>query len=198
MTSSAYLAQLRALMPPGEAWDTSPGSEMGAILSGISKEFVRVDTRAADLLRERHPRTAVELLPEWEAHYGVPTIPGSTIEQRQIIVAWYHSHGGDIKMPHYAELAELFGYTATIAGYTEAMCEWYCCDDDFWEEPWLPASAGLAGAGDTLAAEDRLLPWIWEVTITAIPAVLPAPTIEELINDLRPAHIHVNYRYPEA
>jgi hypothetical protein len=61
------LRDLIGLLPRGAAWNTSPDSYLGRLLTGLAAEFDRVEARAADLQREAFPLTADELLREWDA-----------------------------------------------------------------------------------------------------------------------------------
>jgi len=197
MTAADFLDQLRALLPQGEAWHPEPGTEQGAILTGLSKEFARIDSRARDLLRELNPATAVELLPEWEELYDVPAIAGATLQQRQTIAAWYHSHGGDIKQPYFVELATALGYAIRIDEYKAPIIGFFAIGDMLVFEEWQEFSAGVSGAGDSLGMESTpaLLPACWLVVVQAAPATLPEPTLEEIMADIKPAHIHLNFIY---
>lgn len=158
----------------------------------------RAGNRIDLLLPEMFPGSTVALLDRWEALYEIIPPEGATVQQRQAALLVRYRTKGDIKKPAFILLAAALGYTIRIDDYLEAQADWLCADDDLWEEPFMVASAGLSLAGDYLAQADVILPFIWEVVVEAVPPVIPSPTIEELINDLKPAHVHVNYRYPEA
>lgn len=82
---------LRQLLPPGVLFDEIPAdSVLAKLLKGLSLEFERVEARAADLVAEMDPRTAIETLPEWERAYGlpdvrVPVLPATTAGRRAAI-----------------------------------------------------------------------------------------------------------------
>jgi len=67
-----YHDQLRALLPPGPAWDAELVPEVDAALRGLSPELARIDARSADLLNEADPATFDELLPDWERVMQLP------------------------------------------------------------------------------------------------------------------------------
>lgn len=67
-----YLAQMRALLPPGPAWDAEQVPELEALLSGLAPVFADLDARAGHLLDEMHAGTVSELVPDWEAVMGLP------------------------------------------------------------------------------------------------------------------------------
>jgi len=56
----------RSLLPPGRAWTAAPGTFLYQLLLGTSDELSRVSDRAANLVEESDPRTAFELLPDYE------------------------------------------------------------------------------------------------------------------------------------
>src|SRR4051812_34799723 len=63
-----YLAQL----PSGAVWPRDPATESVAFVRGLTKEFARIDDRAAQLLLEMDPRTTTELIDDWERVTGLP------------------------------------------------------------------------------------------------------------------------------
>lgn len=70
-TVESYAGAMRALLPPGKLWRFIGESVIGKLLLGCAEEFVRIDQRAADLLNESDPTTALELLPEYEGELDV-------------------------------------------------------------------------------------------------------------------------------
>lgn len=84
MTAEAYARMLKALLPSGKIW------RLNAVLEDIflanGDELARVDARAFTLMTESDPRTADELLPDFERVldlYG----SGTEAERRAIVVA---------------------------------------------------------------------------------------------------------------
>ena len=68
-----YVDALAALLPTGPAWPREYDSTLdGAARRPVAQIWGDVDGRAADLLEiESDPRTTTELLPDWEAAYGL-------------------------------------------------------------------------------------------------------------------------------
>jgi uncharacterized protein YmfQ (DUF2313 family) len=64
-----YGALLDALLPGGPAWRDDLTAR---ILEAWAEEFSRLDARVAQLIEEADPRTADELLSEWERLLGLP------------------------------------------------------------------------------------------------------------------------------
>lgn len=195
LTAEAYLEQFLVLLPGGPAWPRDPDGDLGRTLLGLADEFARIDGRAQDLLREFHPATAVELLPEWEAEYQITPPAGATIEARQQVASWRHTAEGDIKKPGLVALAAWLGYTIRIEDCIPSMAGWLCAGDELLEEPWMEFNAGVSDAGDYLAQEDTILPWIWRVIVLAVPATPPTPGLEEVLRAWGPAHIQMNFDY---
>lgn len=71
-TAADYLAQMRALLPPGPAWDAEQVPELATLLEGLAPVFAGLDARAVQLLDEMHGGTVSELVPDWEAVMGLP------------------------------------------------------------------------------------------------------------------------------
>ncbi|MBX8516796.1 YmfQ family protein [Pseudomonas cichorii] len=71
-TASQYAEQLRALLPSGPAWDPERVPELQQVITGLSREFARIDGRAFDLLNEMDPAGISELVPDWERVMNLP------------------------------------------------------------------------------------------------------------------------------
>jgi hypothetical protein len=84
--SSAYARMMTALLPPGRVWRVTAQSLLSKLLAASADELGRVDARAADLLDESDPSTAVELLPEYERELGLDS-SGTTAERQARVVA---------------------------------------------------------------------------------------------------------------
>ena len=172
-------------------------------LGGMHDDDVTVDGAALDraqelidaFLVEMFPGTAVLLLDRWEALYEIVPAEGATIAERQAAVQARHLRKGDIKKPFFVLLAADMGYTIRIDDYTPSMADWLCAGDEVIEEPWDYFSAGLGMAGDYLAQENVVTPWIWKVVVLASPPTPPSPSLETVLNDLKPAHFQLNYEY---
>ena len=98
LTADAYLGQVQALLPPGLAWTREQDAVLTLLLQGLAEELARVDGRADDLVDEADPRTALELLQEWEAVCGYPDEcleSGATPQERRAaVVARLTARGG--------------------------------------------------------------------------------------------------------
>jgi hypothetical protein len=116
-------------------------------------------------------------------------LPASNDLIKIIPVKW------DIKKPFYIMLAASAGYTIRIDDNIPSMTDWMCIDDCILEEPREDFSAGLSLAGDYLSQENVVTPWIWEVVVITSPLSPPVPSLEEFMNDLKPAHMQLNFTY---
>jgi len=173
MNEQAYLAQLQALLPPGPAWTREPDANLTRILSAWAAELARIDARADDLLNEADPRTARELLPDWERVAGLPDpcMPAaSTLEERRNRLVQHLTTIGDQSRAFYLSVAERIGYQGvTIEEFRPFMSGRSRCGDAlngpatvrfYWRvhvpEPrvaWF--RAGTARCGDRLGAIRR-------------------------------------------
>ena len=86
LTAEAFGRMMKALLPPGRAWRLKASGVLSKALLGASDELVRVDGRSVDLLVESDPRTADELLPEFESNLDLPS-DGTLDERRNRVVA---------------------------------------------------------------------------------------------------------------
>ncbi len=71
-TADQYADQLLALLPSGPAWDPEQVPQLQQIITGLSREFARIDGRAFALLNEMDPASVSELVPDWERVMNLP------------------------------------------------------------------------------------------------------------------------------
>lgn len=120
LTSADYLESLQALLPQGFAWPRAADATLTRLLLAWAGELARVDARAADLVEEADPRTASELLADWERVAGLPDpcvaafgVTQAAGERRAALVARLTAIGGQ-GAAYYVALAAALGYTITI------------------------------------------------------------------------------------
>jgi uncharacterized protein YmfQ (DUF2313 family) len=117
----AYAGALLALLPKGQAWPKSDGTTLTLTIDGLAQYWGFVDSRAADLLeRESDPRYTVELLPDWEAAWGLPDPCLSeplTMGERRTMLLQRMTLLGSQSRPWFYEVAAQLGYTITIGEY---------------------------------------------------------------------------------
>lgn len=88
-TAEDYASMLAALLPQGKLWQllvAAMGSLLDKLLLGCADELARLDQRVQDLLNEADPRTALELLPEYERELEVAGAV-DLVERRGRVVA---------------------------------------------------------------------------------------------------------------
>lgn len=192
MTEDQYLAQLQALLPPGSAWPHDADTDLTRLLSANAIELVRVSARADQLLNEADPRTASELLSDWERVAGLPdpcVTADLTVDQRRAsLVAKLTSLGGQSRA-YFIALAESLGYAnSTITEYRPMTCNDTCndalnsADDRFVWQINLTQQGGtfIANCGST--CDSPLQAWGDEA-------------IECQISRYKPAHTNVIFAY---
>jgi hypothetical protein len=90
-----------------------------------------------------------------------------------------------IHWPFYIALAASLGYKSAF----------YNAVPD--SAAWSYFSAGVSGAGDSLASGDDYSPWTWLVVISS-PGGASVPSLEAILTDLAPAHILMLFSYVNA
>lgn len=164
-----YADQAARLLPPGVAWTRDAESRLRALLEGLAAAYGNVHERALDLVDEADPRTALELLADWERFLGLPdpceTIAPTTVLRRAAIVAKLTGVGGQTPA-HFVALAQALGYDVEIGDveeFTPFRVGVGRCGDRIWGIDWAHAwrvhaseatptffRAGEASAGDPL------------------------------------------------
>lgn len=113
----AYAEQLRQLLPQGPAWRFAPDGTFAGLLGALADEFARIDARAGALAEEADPRSALELLPDWERIAALPdTCTGApdTATERQAALHQKLTRPGAQNAAAYVELAARAGYAIEI------------------------------------------------------------------------------------
>jgi uncharacterized protein YmfQ (DUF2313 family) len=192
-TAAEYREQLKALLPPGQAFPRDPGTTLHDLLDGMSIELSRLDGRASVLPQEANPATSLELLPDWERVAGLPDKCSGALEEtlqgrRNALLTKLTSTGGQ-SSAYFIELAASLGYTVTI-------------------EEFRPFRAGVSVAGDLLTNGPWVHTWLIrapEASITEFRAGLSAAgerlrtwgndALECKINQLKPAHTVALFAY---
>lgn len=196
--SSAYVDQLRSLLPPGAAWNAKAGSTLAGLLSGFASELARIDARGVDLIEEADPRTANELLVDWERLLGLPdTCTGvpETARERQAAAHQKLTSTGGQTIAYFIELAAKTGFLIEIEEHRPALVG-TTCDTPIYGESWafawtvhvLPFDGYLQGEVPVAVAE------------AGDPVGIPlrgwgALDLECLIGRARPAHTNVLFAY---
>lgn len=159
----SHLRLLQGLLPQGPAWGREDDATLTRLLAVWAVEFARVARLTDAVLLEMSPRTAVELLGEWERLLGVEA-PSDDLETRQREVAVRFSHRGGCSRQYFIDLAASLGRSMTI-------------------EEYQPLAVGFA-AGD--ACVGQAWQWAWTVhvdgpedavLVTAIRRDAPAHTV---------------------
>lgn len=194
-TAAEYREQLKALLPPGQAFPRDPGTTLHDLLDGMSIELARVDARAGVLLKEANPVTSAELLSDWERVAGLPDKCSGTLEEtlqgrKKALLTKITSAGGQ-SAEYFIELAASLGYMVAI-------------------EVFRPFRAGASVAGDPLTNGPWAFTWLIrapEVSITEFGSGLSTAgerlrtwgndTLECKINQLKPAHTIALFAYGE-
>ncbi|MBI1407287.1 MAG: DUF2313 domain-containing protein [Caulobacter sp.] len=88
--TDAYAAQLMGLLPTGPAWSRDRDVGLGDLLTGMAAELARFEARTDDLIEEADPRTAFEMMEDWERVLGLPdpcTVAATSLSARRV-AAW--------------------------------------------------------------------------------------------------------------
>jgi uncharacterized protein YmfQ (DUF2313 family) len=190
VSAEAYTQAQHALLPPGLFQALGPN--FLKLLDVRSEMLVRVHLRGDDLLREMDPRSAYELLPDYERVFGLPDPCApealSIADRRGAVIAKYTDAG--LQTPaFFIQQAEAMGYAgAALEEFELCTCE-SDCEDTLYSQPWLhtfmlhlPADPPALGATCEGSCEDFL-------------GAPPNTVIECLINRLKPEHTTALFHY---
>ncbi|MEW6612715.1 MAG: putative phage tail protein [Pseudomonadota bacterium] len=192
LSAADYTAQLQALLPQGAAWPRDADATLTKLLRALAEELARVDARAEDLLDEADPRTAYELLADWERVAGLPdpcTPAGASLEARRLSLVQRLTMLGGASRQYFIDLAAALGYAgATVSEFRPFSCTSECDDAlnpaPAWPHAWqlnLPAT--------------RITPATCTSGCDAYLAVWGDSTLECVVERLKPAHTEVLFTY---
>jgi uncharacterized protein YmfQ (DUF2313 family) len=120
MDVTDYQQQLVALTPIGHAWNTEKNSDYKKLLTTFAEGLARLDKHTEKYLKELDPRTATDLLPEWERLLGLPDVcsPGNqTLQQRREVAHSKFIQKGGQSKKYFMGQAKSLGYDITINTY---------------------------------------------------------------------------------
>lgn len=195
-TERQYASQLAALLPRGPAWSLAADSNLMLLLNAFAAEFARLDARAHQLLDETDPRTAYELLGQWENVLGLPdacTAAATSLGARQAACWRKLAFVAGQTPAFYIALAASIGFEVEIHEFDPDV-------DDY-----DGTLTGLLGGGRYR--------YVWRVHVlnagdfSYFRAGDPvggrlvegdgAIDLECVLSSAKPAHTHVVFSYPE-
>lgn len=177
MTEDDYLHQLQQLLPQGAAWPRDPDALLTKLLHGLAAEFARLDGKADQLLLEMDPRTADDLLEDWERLLGLPDEcagGGDTVEARRLAAFQKLTELGGQDAGYFIGIAAALGFTAVVLEHR-------------------PARIGDE-IGDLLYGE--AWQFHWTLAVSAEAGDVDHAVLECVISRARPAHTTVSFTYP--
>lgn len=193
LSGADYRQQMQALLPQGAAWPRDEDAQLTQLLRALAEEYARVDGRAIQLVEEADPRTAAELLTDWERVAGLPDNCSGLLAEtqqgrRHDLVSKLVSQGGQSRA-YFVELARAMGFTVKISEYR-------------------PFRVGVAHAGDQLSNGDWRHTWSvrapinttvkFRVGVSAVGEPLALwgnASMECRIRHYRPAHTNLFFSY---
>lgn len=196
-TADDYAGQLLALLPTGPAWPRDREASFGELFTGMAQEMARLDARIDALLEEADPRTAFEMITDWEHLLGLPdpcTAAATTLSARQVLAWRKLAYQAGQTKAFYIALAASLGIEIEIHEFDPDVDDHDPSLTPFiaggkyryvWRVHVLTQTdytvfrAGAGSAGDPLVEGDSL-------------------DIECVITNAKPAHTHVIFTYEEA
>ena len=147
-----YRATLAGLLPRGLAWSRAEESNLQRLLQAYAVELATVDERVAKLREEGDPRTALELLPEWEKLLGLPspcTGPIEDLASRRHAVEAKLTREASASLEFLEEFAGRLGYLVDVVEFRSARMGSAGAGSAL-SNVQVGARMGSSGAGDRL------------------------------------------------
>lgn len=148
-----YARMMLALLPPGRAWEISPGNFIYQLFLGTADEASRVDARAVDLLDEVNPSQCSELLPDYERVLGLSS-DGTEAARVAAVVARFTQRQRFRPIDFQVALAAILGQDAenvVVIERTRSFAIQVSDDEEIYRffiyrDPLLPGSYDLTKA----------------------------------------------------
>lgn len=130
VTVSAWLSALQAMLPPGRALSTEPGSVLARLLQAVAARILALQQVLQDLQRQMDPRSATDLLTDWEGLLGLPDACApqgqNMFDRRQIAYGKLTERGGQSRA-YFIDLAARNGEPGvTITEFRPFTCNGTC------------------------------------------------------------------------
>lgn len=191
MNGQKYAELLGLLLPPKSY--SLDGKQLKAELLAEGNCLARVEIKSDDVLNGITPFFAVSLLSDWERVLALNVDNSMTLQQRrQQVLAKINATGG-LSRKYFINLAKSLGYNITI------------------DEP-EPFRAGVGRAGDRIWIPEIIWVWIVNIDDAQVPVyrfragsslagerlmTFGQNMIENIFQDLKPAHTQVVFNYKE-
>ncbi len=135
LDAADFLSGVQGLLPRGRAWPRRLTATLAQFAGGIGDALYDFHQQCVQLLEvESDPARTVQLLPDWEADYGLPDScsgPSPTLEQRHnALLAKIGAVGGQ-SAAYYTGFAASLGYAITITTWDAWVG---------WDSPWMPVT----------------------------------------------------------
>lgn len=187
LSAEHYARQLAALLPPGIAFESEPGSDMAELLHRVGSYLAAADSRANQLRDEANPYRTLALLPEWEASLGLPdscSVGAPTLAERRAAIIARLTDAGGARIPRFVQIAKAMGYdgvsTSRFKPHTcEMSCESPIYSDD-WRFAWqlnVPQQTVAIESTCESGVEDPLRVWGSTELECVISRECPQPSI---------------------
>lgn len=187
---SKHSELLARLLPPVAYEPSGPSlsSDLAAEGSALDRFLAEADGMLAGVVPSF---AAIQLLPDWERLFDIAPSADATLQQRMAKVDAKMNETGGLSIPYFVNLAQSLGYTIEI------------------QEP-QPFRVNENGVGDAIYVEDVIYQWLvvvegapnlayfFRVGESAVGEPLldfSNPMLEEVIQDLKPAHTYVYFAY---
>lgn len=123
VTLTPHQRALLQLLPDGLAWNKHPTSGLSALCLALSQSTARVSWAGQQLLSERFPDTARQLLEDWERFLGLPEcdMTGASIRERQRYAGNKRRMKPSLNREFYIRLAAEFGFDIDIRPSPESQ-----------------------------------------------------------------------------
>ena len=203
-----YKKQLMSLLPSGAAWPQAEDTNLSILMDLMAGELERVQKRLDQLIEEVDPRTAFEMLSDWERVLALPdpcdNNVNDTLQERRSRVVQKLTTIGAQDRSYFNNLANILGYQITIEEYRAIEAGNFECGVSVIEEPDGNLLVGCMPDSNypfywnVLIAGDRVTRFecgVSEIGKDYLANIDTASDLECIFHKYKPAHTHLTFIY---
>jgi uncharacterized protein YmfQ (DUF2313 family) len=181
-----YAQLLMMLLPTGDIWPREADSTLGQLMAAKAEELARMDAALMRLVEESDPRSAFELLTDWERVCGLPDkcseLTDTLADRRAAVVTQLTALPAETPAS-YRAMAQTLGYEVSITEFrpfsagSEAGTPAY---GESWAHAWqvnAPETTVQSFRADNATAGEPLRSWGNDKLECVIQQHAPAHTV---------------------
>ncbi|MAO56586.1 MAG: hypothetical protein CMM61_12930 [Rhodospirillaceae bacterium] len=196
-TTDDFSASITQAMPQGPAFPREGAPNRDAVVAAIAEELAIEDALSNKMVRESNPQLADDLLPEWEADYGLPECDHGgteTVSERRAALVEKINRVGSFNPNFLKAMAAKLGFAIEVKERRPARCGISKCGGGhmtavpkirYWLTVKVLGPRVTRARCGTSKCSEKLL------------SITPATDLECRLNAINHSHVKLTFAYEE-